>query len=130
MRKVSLTLTLLAAMAAMYAGVVVSAEQEMGMDLMQNIEDANKSLASNIALASKKGAGDDARELARMFQEVETFFEHKGDAGNAVDLARQSRELSTEIVQLVSNGKFDTATDKATTLSRTCRTCHTFYKKE
>ncbi len=127
MRKVPILLTLLSAAIALNA---VCAEPEMGMDLMQNIEDANKSLSSNIALANKQAAGDDAKELARMFQEVETFFVHKGDAANAVDLARQSRELSAEIVQLVATGKFEVATDKATTLSRTCRTCHTFYKKE
>lgn len=127
MRKVPILLTLLSAAIALNA---VCAEPEMGMDLMQNIEDANKSLSSNIALANRQAAGDDAKELARMFQEVETFFVHKGDASNAVDLARQSRELSAEIVQLVATGKFEVATDKATTLSRTCRTCHTFYKKE
>jgi hypothetical protein len=127
MRKVPILLTLLSAAIALNA---VCAEPEMGMDLMQNIEDANKSLSSNIALANKQAAGDDAKELARMFQEVEAFFVHKGDAANAVDLARQSRELSAEIVQLVATGKFEVATDKATTLSRTCRTCHTFYKKE
>jgi len=127
MRKVPILLTLLSAAIALNA---VCAEPEMGMDLMQNIEDANKSLSSNIALANKQAAGDDAKELARMFQEVETFFVHKGDAANAVDLARQSRELSAQIVQLVATGKFEVATDKATTLSRTCRTCHTFYKKE
>jgi len=127
MRKVPILLTLLSAAIALNA---VCAEPEMGMDLMQNIEDANKSLSSNIALANKQAAGDDAKELARMFQEVETFFVHKGDAANAVDLARQSRELSAEIVALVATGKFEVATDKATTLSRTCRTCHTFYKKE
>lgn len=127
MRKVPILLTLLSAAIALNA---VCAEPEMGMDLMQNIEDANKSLSSNIALANRQAAGDDAKELARMFQEVETFFVHKGDAANAVDLARQSRELSAEIVQLVATGKFEVATDKATTLSRTCRTCHTFYKKE
>lgn len=127
MRKVTILLTLLSVAIALNA---VCAEPEMGMDLMQNIEDANKSLSSNIALANTQAAGDDAKELARMFLEVETFFTHKGDATNAVDLARQSRELSAEIVQLVATGKFEVATDKATTLSRTCRTCHTFYKKE
>ena len=127
MRKVLILIPLLSAAIALNA---VCAEPEMGMDLMQNIEDANKSLSSDIALGNKQAAGDDAKELARMFLEVQTFFEHKADAANAVDLARQSRELSTEIVQLVATGKFEAATDKATTLSRTCRTCHTFYKKE
>ncbi|SFV17413.1 hypothetical protein [Pseudoduganella namucuonensis] len=124
MRKALLLLTIIAATAG-------SAETEMSMDLMQNIEDTNKSLSSNIALANKQGAGDDAKELTRMFTEVEAHFVQKGgDARNAVDLAKQSKELSAEIASLVSTGKFEPATEAATTLSRTCRTCHTFYKKE
>lgn len=114
---------------ALSAGVR-SADNELSVDLMQNIEDTNKSLSSNIALANKQGASEDAKDLTRMFAEVETFFEHKGEAKNAVDLARQSKDLSAEIVGLVAAGKFEPATTAATTLSRTCRTCHTFYKKE
>lgn len=64
MRKVPILLTLLSVAIALNA---VCAEPEMGMDLMQNIEDANKSLSSNIALANTQAAGDDAKELARMF---------------------------------------------------------------
>ncbi|MFS2007213.1 hypothetical protein ACEN9F_26735 [Duganella sp. CT11-25] len=97
---------------------------------MQNIEDTNKSLSSNIALSNKAGATADAKELTQMFADVETFFDHKGDAKNAVDLARQSKELSTDIVGFVAVNNFESATTAATTLSRTCRTCHTFYKKE
>jgi hypothetical protein len=65
-----------------------------------------------------------------MFGQVQTFFEQKGDAKNAVDLARQSKDLSADIIRLVADNNFDAATASATTLSRTCRTCHTFYKKE
>ena len=114
---------------ALSAGVR-SAESELSTDLMQNIEDANKSLSSNIALGNKPAATADAKELTQMFAEVETFFDHKGDAKNAVDLARQSKQLSSDIVSFVASNNFDSATTAATTLSRTCRTCHTFYKKE
>ncbi|CAN7266756.1 hypothetical protein LJR289_001155 [Pseudoduganella sp. LjRoot289] len=126
MRKVLFLLTVSMALSA----GVRSADNELSVDLMQNIEDTNKSLSSNIALANKQGASEDAKELTRMFAEVEIFFEHKGEAKNAVDLAKQSKDLSAEIVTLVGAGKFEPATTAATTLSRTCRTCHTFYKKE
>lgn len=108
----------------------VRSAEELSVDLMQTIEDTNKSLSSNIALSNKQGATADAKELTQMFAEVETFFDHKGDAKNAVDLAKQSKELSSEIVGYVAANNFESATTAATTLSRTCRTCHTFYKKE
>lgn len=126
MRKVFLFLTVSMALSA----GVRSAESELDSDLMQTIEDVNKSLASNIALSNKPAATSDARELTQMFATVETFFDHKGGAANAVDLARQSKELSANIVGFVAANNFDQATTAATTLSRTCRTCHTFYKKE
>jgi hypothetical protein len=54
----------------------------------------------------------------------------KGDATNAVELTKQSRELTVTIVNAVTANNYDAATDAATTLSRTCKKCHTFYKKE
>lgn len=103
---------------------------ELGMELMQNIEDSNKSLASNIALREGKAAIADAKDLDGMFAEVETHFTQRGDAANAVELSKKSRSLATLIVSAVSSGDFSAATEAATDLSRTCRTCHTFYKKE
>lgn len=125
MRKAVLTLA-----ALMVATGAVSAAAELGMDLMQNIEDSNKSLASNIALRDGKAAIADAKDLDTMFAEVEAHFVQRGDAANAVELSKKSRTLATQIIGSVSSGDFSTATDAATDLSRTCRTCHTFYKKE
>jgi ATP-dependent protease HslVU (ClpYQ) peptidase subunit len=125
MRKVILLVA-----ASMLVSTAVRSAEEMSVDLMQNIEDVNKSLSSNIALSNQAGATSDAKELTQMFAQVETFFDHKGDAKNAVDLAKQSKDLSSEIVGLVAVKNFDSATEAATKLSRTCRSCHTFYKKE
>lgn len=109
---------------------VNSAEIELGADFMQTIEDTNKSLSSNIALKDSKGATSDAQELTAMFGKVEGFFEQKGGADDAVDLAKKSKDLTLAIVQSVAANNFESASNSATTLSRTCRTCHTFYKKE
>ena len=112
------------------SAAVMAADAEMQIDLMQNIEDVNKSLASNIALSNKAGATSDAKELTAMFAEVEAHFQQKGDAANAVELTRKSRSLTLAIVDSVTAANFEAATNTATDLSRTCKTCHTFYKKE
>jgi hypothetical protein len=111
------------------AGAAWSAEVEMDTDWMKAIEDANKNLASNIALKNAKGSAADAKELEELFVKVDAFFVEKGDAHDAVDLSKKSLELTREISRSVSAGDFDAATNSATTLSRTCRSCHTFYKK-
>jgi hypothetical protein len=114
---------------ASVAGLSLAAV-ELDQDLMQNIDDTNKSLSSNIALKDSKAAIADAKSMNEMFGHVETYFVQKGDAANAVDLTRKSRELTLTIVNSVTSNNFDAATDAATTLARTCKTCHTFYKKE
>jgi len=111
------------------AGTARSDQAELDTDLMHSIEDSNKSLASNIAIKEGKGASSDAKELAEMFAQVEAFYVKRGDAADAVELAKKSRALSVQILQSVSTSDFGAATDSATTLSRTCKTCHNYYKK-
>jgi hypothetical protein len=123
------TLIVFGAVLAVSAGLAVAAV-ELDTDLMQTIDDTNKSLASNIAVKDGKAAIADAKSMNAMFGTVETYFVQKGDAANAVDLTKKSRELTLTIVNAVTSGDYDAATDAATTLSRTCKTCHTIYKKE
>jgi hypothetical protein len=117
------------ALLSVTAGLALAAV-ELDTDLMQNIDDTNKSLASNIALKDGKAAIADAKSMNTMFDTVETYFVQKGDAANAVELTKKSRELTLTIVNAVTANDYDAATNAATTLSRTCKTCHTFYKKE
>jgi hypothetical protein len=133
MRKVIVPLALSGLLAGMAVatGPVRSAEApaDLGTELMQAIEDSNKSLSSNIALKDAKASATDAREINQAFIQVEAYFSDRPDAHDAVELARRTREITDQIVQSVGSGRFDAAADSATALSRTCRTCHTFYKK-
>lgn len=119
----------LGAALALVTGICL-AQATLDTDLMQAIEDTNKSLASNIALKDAKAATADAKELNAMFEKVEAYFVQKGDAANAVELSKKSKDLTITIVQAITANDFDKATDSATALSRTCKTCHNFYKKE
>lgn len=125
MRKVIVALSLL----AVIGGVVRAAEGEVDMDLMQTIEDTNKSLASNVAVQDAAGSTRDAQELHQLFQTVEAYYVKRGDAPDAVELARKSLDLTSSIVKSVGTKDFTAASESATALSRTCRACHTFYKK-
>jgi hypothetical protein len=119
---------LLAALA--FVAAVATAEEEMDEDLMQSIEDTNKSLSSDLALKDDKAVASDAKDLEQMFSKVEIYFTHRGNADDAVDLARRSEQLTGEILKSVAAEDFDTAMDTSTTLSRTCKTCHRSYKKD
>ncbi|HET7867580.1 MAG TPA: hypothetical protein VFL86_24510 [Burkholderiaceae bacterium] len=115
---------------AVLAGPAGSAAPELSVDTMQAIEDLNKSLASNIALRDAKGGTSDAKELDTLFAEVEAHFVARGDAENAVTLSKKTRTLALQIVSFIEAKDFSAATDAATDLARTCKTCHNFYKKE
>lgn len=123
-------LLLLIGLSSVLAAGVSADDVEMDQDLMQTIEDTNKSLSSNIALQRVDASITDATELNNMFAVVEAHFIKKGDAANAVDLSKKSKDLSQDIIKLVNEKNFDSATNSATELSRTCKSCHTFYKKE
>jgi len=109
---------------------ICSADIGLSTDLMQSIEDTNKSMSSNISLHDAAASTADAKELTAMFAEVETFFIQKGDAPDAVELAQKSKSLTLEIASDIAAKEYDKATNAATSVSRNCRTCHTFYKKE
>ena len=111
------------------AGSVISAQIEVDDDFMRSVEDANKSLANNIALKNVKGGATDAKELEAMFAQVEAFYAAKDDAADAITISKKSRALIHEIDGLISAKDFDTANLKATDLSRACKDCHNFYKK-
>lgn len=118
--------------AALLLGLIGSARCEapsIDTELMQRIEDANKNLASNLATGDEAAADADAAELDTLFIQVETFYDGKPDAPDAVELARKSLQLTRRIRAAVGGGDFGTAQNAAIDLSRTCKTCHNFYKK-
>jgi len=125
MRKlVVLGVTLLAV-----AGSVISAQIDIDDDFMRNVEDSNKSLANHIAIKNAKGVSGDTQDLSAMFAQIEAFYAAKGDAQDALDISKKSRQLIDEIGKSVASKDFDSANVMASDLSRACKSCHNFYKK-
>ena len=120
---------ILCAAVALFSTSVFSSLTKIEDDFMQTVEDTNKNLANDIATRDARASVADAKELQAMFAQVEAFYDGKGDARDAVTLSRKSKDLSDEIIKLVVKNDFDAATEKATDLSRACKSCHNFYKK-
>lgn len=110
--------------------VAVLAYAEVDSDFMTTMDDLNKSLTSNIAVNDAKAAEADAVEMRKMFDEVEAFFVKKPDAADGVKWAQESRDLAALIAKSVASKDFDTASQTAVTLSKTCKACHKIYKKK
>ncbi|MFZ6872648.1 hypothetical protein ACO0LF_11315 [Undibacterium sp. Di27W] len=122
-----LLLSLLAAMTSLASLAVAVAEVDM--DLMQRIEESTKSVDSNISLKDGKAALADAREIEEMFSQVELYYKHKGDATDAIEYARKSKNFATELIRQVSEKDFDNASATVGALAKSCKTCHQVYKK-
>jgi hypothetical protein len=110
--------------------ITVTAHAEVDRDFMSEMEDLNKSLSSNIAVSDGKAAAADAQQMKGMFEEVEAFFIKKTNAEDGVKWAQESRDLSAAIAKAVAANDFDTASQTAVTLSKTCKACHKIYKKK
>jgi len=119
--------TLTAALLPLLIATAALAAQ-VDADSMRDAEDTLHSLDSRISLQDKK-ALDDAKELARYFQQVEGHFSAKADAARGVDFARKSQAHATAIAAAVEAGNYDAAMDALTDLTRSCKTCHDVYKK-
>ncbi|MFZ6778587.1 hypothetical protein ACO0LD_17335 [Undibacterium sp. Ji83W] len=126
-KKTVLLFSLLAAVVGT-AGIA-AAVTEVDMDLMQKIEESTKSVDSNISLKDGKAALADAREIEEMFSQVELFYKHKGDAADAIEYAKKSKNFASELIRQVSEKDFDNASATVSALAKSCKTCHQVYKK-
>ncbi|MES2036447.1 MAG: hypothetical protein V4495_01295 [Pseudomonadota bacterium] len=127
-KKLIKTTVLLFSLLTGVAGVAL-AVTEVDMDLMQRIEESTKSVDSNISLKDGKAALADAREIEEMFSQVELFYKHKGDAADAIEYARKSKNFASELIRQVSEKDFDNASATVSALAKSCKTCHQVYKK-
>jgi hypothetical protein len=116
------------ALPLLVVGSVLAAQDQLTADDMREAEETLHNLDSRISLQDKK-ALDDARELARYFQQVEGHFSAKADAARGVEFSRKSQAHANAIVATVEAGNYDAAMDHLSDLTRSCKTCHEVYKK-
>lgn len=110
-------------------GTVLAADGQLTADDMRDAEETLHNLDSRISLQDRK-ALDDAKELARYFQQVEGHFSARADAAKGVEFSRKSKAHAAAIVEAVEAGNFDGAMDALSDLTRSCKTCHEVYKKK
>lgn len=112
------------------AGAAFTAPAEIDTDLMQALEDNNKDLASNLAQEDAKASAGNAAELHRLLQEVHAYYRGRGDAPDAVEIARDAVQIAQRIREQLAGKAFGDAAGSATELSRNCKSCHKIYKKD
>jgi hypothetical protein len=119
----------LAALAVFAAGDVAFGQSVLDFDeWMQRIDRRSQSVQRNLAAGEANAATADAREIGELYRSMEVYFSRKGNAGNAVKLSREGRELAATVVRSVAAKDFASASRAAVSIARACRACHLDYK--
>jgi hypothetical protein len=119
----------LVAFAVLAAGQVALGQSVLDFDeWMQRIDRRSQSVQRNLAAADAGAASADAREIGELYGSMEAYFSRRGNAGNAVKLSREGRELAATVVRSVASKDFATASKAAVSIARACRACHLDYK--
>lgn len=117
----------LALLPLLIASTVLAAQAELSADEMRDAEDTLRELDSHVSLQNRK-ALDEARELARFFQQVGAHYTARPDAVRGVDFARKSQDHAQAIAAAVEAGNYDAAQEALSDLTRSCKACHEVYK--
>ena len=115
----------LALSSAVFASIDLS---DFDKNTMQDVDDANKELESALASKEKQVAVANAEFIRDSLHWAEGYFDRKGNAADAVKLARQGREFADSIAKSAGEGNFDAAMDSYSSLRRACKSCHDAYK--
>lgn len=94
---------------------------------MQKIDLRSQSILRNLARKDIDASLADARELGRLYQQMEVFYEKTGDADDAVLASYLGKELAAEAATAIGRQDFDAAAVAAGDIARDCRNCHVRY---
>jgi hypothetical protein len=97
-------------------------------DWMQRIDDGSQDLQRHIAARDRDAASNAARELEELYGLMQTFFENRDNAVEAVRYSREGREFATRALRNLAAGRFDAARGNALAIAHACRDCHSDYK--
>lgn len=95
---------------------------------MQRIDRRSQSVQRHLAQRDSVEAISDAREVGELYRLMEGYFAERGDAADAVKLAKDGATLADAVITSVQVEDFDTASRSALSIAQACRDCHIQYK--
>lgn len=123
------TLFLLALTLALSAESVTAESEFDFEELMKDVETKIQDVQNNIAAKDAPTALNQSKELEQEFKLVESYFNKRGDAADAVHNSKEYQGKAQTISSALNVGDFDTAANAANDFSKECRgACHDKYK--
>lgn len=95
---------------------------------MQQVEKRALSLQKSLDRGDAGTAIADAREIERLYRNMEEYFLLSGDAASAVELSKKGRQNAIDIAARTATNDTNGARSLIKGLMEDCRTCHREYK--
>jgi len=95
---------------------------------MRVVDQRSVSLQRALQRRDAASAAQDAREIERVYAELQTWYERAGQSDEAVKISREGRELAAAIPSALTREDFAGAHDAALRIARACNDCHDGYK--
>ena len=118
-------------LAALLLGVSTALAAHSILDFdgwMQRIDDGSQDLQRHIAGRQRDEAADAARELEQLYGQMEEYFGKRADSADAVRIAREGKQLASQVQKDLAARRFDAAKARAIEIAHGCRGCHINYK--
>lgn len=107
----------------------VLAQSALEFDIwMQKIDQRSQSIFHNIAIEDADATAADAREIQRLYALMETFYQQKGKADDAVMASYDGKEFAASAAKAAQEKDFAAAFSAALGITKDCRACHVRYK--
>ena len=95
---------------------------------MQLVEKRALSLQKSLDRSDANTAIADAREIERLYRNMEEYFVLSGDAASAVELSKKGWRDAVDIAARTATNDTDGARSLIKGMMEDCRTCHREYK--
>jgi hypothetical protein len=95
---------------------------------MQQVEKRALSLQKSLDRGDANTAIADAREIERLYRNMEEYFVLSGDAASAVELSKKGWRDAVDIAARAATNDTDGARSLIKGMMEDCRTCHREYK--
>jgi hypothetical protein len=95
---------------------------------MITIDERIQRVQGKIAAKDADGVVADAKALESAFAQVEAFWVSRGNAADAVDLAKQARQRAAALATAAGERDFDRASGESVRVAETCTACHRLYR--
>jgi hypothetical protein len=95
---------------------------------MRAIDNRSVSVQKHIAARNHDAAIADARELERLYERMERYFERDYPAEDATKISREGKLLAASIPGAMQRTAYEEAALAARDIARACNDCHDPYK--